>query len=227
MRQQSLPRLIAVLSVVWLSGCATWTNWTAPKTATLQNVQNDLQYAQMKTRDSRAALEELLVADRADIPAAYRAFNMKLNLMEGAGSRLVRNADGLRHRGSSYLVEAETSAGQCSYPRLSKNARMPGLVLGDAFDPIAEQSSRVQRAFRAYESDLLAVSSHLSGQLNEQEVRDVEMFIRKGESDAENLSYALDQAMVAVDRAKAAYDKTTREKEASKAQGQPIPQGQE
>lgn len=227
MRQQSLPRLIVGISMLWLTGCASWTNWSAPKTATLQNVENDLQYAQMKTRDSRAALEELLVAEGADIPAAYQAFNEKLNLMEGAGSRLVRNADGLRYRGNSYLVEAETSAGQCRYPRLSKNARMPGLVLGDAFDPIAEESSRVQRAYRAFELDLLAVSSHLSRQLNEQGVRDVEVFIRKGESDGENLSYALDQAMVAVDKAKAAYDKTAQEKEAAQVQGQPIPQGQE
>lgn len=221
MRQQSLTRLILAVSALCIAGCASWTNWTAPKTATLQNVQDDLQYAQMKTRDSRAALEELLVADQADLPAAYRAFNAKLNLMEGAGSRLVQNADGLRYRGNSYLVEAESSAGQCRYPRLSKSARMPGLVLGDAFDPIAEQSSRVQRAYRAYESDLVAVSSHLSRQLNEQGVRDVELFIRKGASDGENLSYALDEAMTAVDKAKTAYEKTAQEKKAAQAQGQP------
>lgn len=228
MRQKNLcrvtVRIISAAALLWLAGCANWKNWTAPKTATLQNVQDDLTYAQMKTKDSREALDELLLADQADLPAAYKSFTAKLNLMEGAGSRLTQNADGLIYRGNSYLVEAEASAGQCRYPRLSKSSGMPKLILGDAFDPIAEQSAHVQRAYRAFESDLTAVSTHLSRHLTEQGVRDMAMFIRKGETDGESLSYALAQAKAAVDKAKAAYQLTAQEREAAR-QGQPAPQG--
>lgn len=229
MRQLNLSsfsvRIISAIALLWLTGCATWTNWTAPKTATLQNVQDDLTYAHMKTSDTRQALEELLFADQADLPAAYRSFTAKLNLMEGAGSRLTQNADGLIYRGHSYLVEAEASAGQCRYPRLSRSAGMPKLILGDAFEPIAEQSAHVQRAYRAFESDLAAVRMHLSRHLTEQGVRDMAMFIRKGETDGDSLSYALDRAMAAVAKAKAAYETTAQEREAARLQGQPAPQG--
>lgn len=229
MRQQNLcslaVRIVSAAALLLLAGCATWTNWTAPKTATLQNVQDDLTYAQLKARDTRQALEELLFADQADLPAAYKSFAAKLNLMEGAGNRLTQNANGLIYRGNSYLVEAEASAGQCRYPRLSRSAGMPTLILGDAFDPIAEQSAHVQRAYRAFESDLTAVKMHLSRRLTEQGVRDMAMFIRKGETDGESLSYSLDQAMAAVAKAKAAYEMTAQEREAARLQGQPAAQG--
>ena len=192
-----------------LTGCAAWSAGSRDEnTASLQTMQDDLQYAQLKTRQIRKALDDLLFADGVDLPRAYRAFRDEVNTMTGAGMRLVQHAEAMHYQGNSYLVEAESSAGQCRYPRLSKSAGMPSIELGDAFEPIAEQGVRVQRAYRAFAFDIAAIDDSLSGVLSERGIRDMEIFFSRSEVDGDNLSYALDQALAAVERAKTEYAKT-------------------
>jgi hypothetical protein len=213
MRQQTSHAFLGWLALtafaISLSGCATWwSGWREGKSASLQTVQDDLQYAQLKTRETRAALSDLAFADGADLPRAYRAFRDEANTMNGAGTRLVAHANGMHYKGNSYLVEAESAAGQCRYPRLSKSARMPRMELGDAFEPIAEQGEQVQRALRSFAFDIAAIDDYLSRNLSEGGVRDMEIFFRRSEVDGDNLSYALEQALDAVERAETEYGKT-------------------
>lgn len=213
MRQQNSLGFLGWLTLVAFAfsstGCAAWSARSRDeKTASLQTVRDDLQYAQLKTRQTRKALDNLLFADGVDLPGAYRAFRDEVNMMTGAGMRLAQHAEAMHYQGNSYLVEAESSAGQCRYPRLSKSAGMPSIELGDAFEPIAEQGMQVQRAYRAFAFDIAAIDDYLSRKRSEQGVRDMEIFFRKSEADGENLSYALDRAMAAVERAQTEYGKT-------------------
>ncbi|WP_224956698.1 hypothetical protein [Geomonas subterranea] len=215
MRQLNSPHspgwLAVVLIGISLTGCTSWWGGSRQGASTsLQTVQDDLQYAQLKTRETRKALDDVKFADEADLPRAYRAFRDEVNFMTGAGEKLVQHADGMHYQGNSYLVEAESSAGECRYPRLSRNARLPRMELGDAFEPIAEQGQAVQRAYRAFEFDIGAIEEHLSRELSEQGVRDMEIFMRKSEVDADNLLYELEAELAAVDRARKAYDESPR-----------------
>ncbi|GFO63426.1 hypothetical protein GMPD_13450 [Geomonas paludis] len=178
-------------------------------------MQEDLQYAQLKTQETRKALEDIKFADEADLPRAYRAFREEVNTMTGAGEKLVQHADGMNYQGNSYLVEAEKSAGECRYPRLSRNARLPRMELGDAFEPIAEQGQAVQRAYRAFEFDIEAIEEYLSHELSEQGVRDMEVLMRKSEVDGDSLLYALEAELSVVDRAQRAYSETAQGKGAT------------
>ena len=226
MRQQTtlsfLLRLAAIMSLISLTSCAQWrARWSEPETATLRSVQDDLQYARMETAAMRKLLDELVFADNADLPRAHRAFRVALNDMTGVGEKLVRHANGLRYEGDAYLVEGETSAAQCRYPRLSSNARMPAVALGDAFASIAKRSGRVERAYRAFRFDLDAIDRYLSDHLNEKGVRDMTVFIRKSAVDGESLTYALDRALTEVAKAEKAASVTVKGGEATQERTQP------
>ncbi|MBJ6800198.1 hypothetical protein [Geomonas propionica] len=213
MRQLNSPRPLGQLAVVLigisLTGCTSWWGGRQGSSASLQTVQDDLQYAQQKTQETRKALDDVKFADAADLPRAYRAFRERVNTMTGAGEKLVQHANGMHYQGNSYLVEGEKSAGQCRYPRLSRNARLPRMELGDAFEPIAEQGQALQRAYRAFEFDINAIDEHLSRELSEQGVRDMELFMRKSEVDGDSLLYELEAELSVVDRAQRAYSETT------------------
>lgn len=217
MRQQSshgfLHWLVLAALLFSLNGCATGWGWGQDnKSASLQTVQDDLEYAQQKTKETTEALHDLVFADGADLPRAYRAFKDEVNTMNEAGARLVRHANGMHYQGNSYLVEAESSAGECRFPRLSKTAGMPRMELGDAFAPLAERGEQVQRAYRSFAFDVAAINKHLSRNLSERGVWDMELFFRRSEVDGESLSYALDQALAAVKRAKTEYGNTAQGK---------------
>ncbi|MBJ6750100.1 hypothetical protein [Geomonas anaerohicana] len=199
-----------------MTGCTSW--WGGSRqgsSASLQTIQDDLQYAQLKTQETRKALDDVRFADAADLPRAYRAFREEVDTMTGAGEKLVQHANGMHYQGNSYLVEAEKSAGECRYPRLSRNARLPRMELGDAFEPIAEQGQAVQRAYRAFEFDIEAIDGYLSRELSEQGVRDMEVFIRKSGVDGDSLLYELETELSVVDRAQRAYSETNQGKGAT------------
>ncbi|MBU5613698.1 hypothetical protein [Geomonas azotofigens] len=217
MRQPNSRRSLAWLEVlligISLSGCSSWrAGWREENSASLQTVQDDLRYAELKTRDTRKALDDVRFAYEADLPRAYRALREEVNTMTGAGERLVRHANGMHYQGNAYLVEAEKSAGECRYPRLSRSARMPRMELGDAFEPIAELGQEVQRAYRAFQFDIDAIEEHLSRELSEQGVRDMAIFMRRSEVDGDNLLYELEAELSAVDRAQRAYSETAQGK---------------
>ncbi|QWV95566.1 hypothetical protein KP004_10475 [Geomonas oryzisoli] len=199
------------------AACSSW--WAGGrdgKSASLQTVQDDLRYARQKTQETRKALDDVRFADQIDLPRAYRAFRDEVNTMSGAGSKLVQHANGMHYQGNAYLVEAEQSAGQCRYPRLSKTSRMPRMELGDAFEPIDVQGQQVQRAYRSFEFDIRTIEEYLSRELTEQGVRDMEIFMRRSEVDGDNLLYALEAELTVVERAKRAYDETAQGKEGSR-----------
>ncbi|WP_224982145.1 hypothetical protein [Geomonas agri] len=219
MRQLNSLRPLGWLTVVFigmsLTGCTSrWVGLRQGNSASLQTVQDDLQYAQLKTQKTRKALEDVKFADQADLPRAYRAFREEVNTMTGAGEKLVQHANGMHYQGNAYLVEGEKSAGECRYPRLSGNAKLPRMELGDAFEPIAEQGQAVQRAYRAFELDIEAIDEYLSQELNEQGVRDMEIFMRKSDVDGDSLLYELETELSVVDRAQKAYTEITQGKEA-------------
>ncbi|QWV99507.1 hypothetical protein KP003_09900 [Geomonas nitrogeniifigens] len=190
-----------------------WTGGREGKSAPLQTVQDDLQYARQKTWDTRKALDDVRFANQADLPRAYRAFREEVNTMTDAGMRLVQHANGMHYQGNAYIVEAEQSAGQCRYPRLSRSARMPRMELGDAFEPIDEQAQQVQRAYRSFQFDILAIERYLSREMTEKGVRDMEIFMRRSEVNGDSLLYALEAELSVVERAKRAYNETAQGKE--------------
>lgn len=214
MRQYSplhfLNCLLLTCCALSLAGCAgLWGERRDRMSASLQTVQDDLTYTQLQITETQKALEELAVAPVADLPEAYQSLRGEVNKMTGAGARLVRHAEGMHYRGGSYLVESESSATQCQYPRLSANAGTRALELGEAFGPIAEQSKEVQRAYRAFEFDIASINDYLFNHLTPQGIDIMQLFFRKAEVDGESLSLALDRARAAVQEAKAAQSEAT------------------
>ncbi|WP_085812590.1 hypothetical protein [Geoanaerobacter pelophilus] len=209
MRQPNRVHFILVLGLVFwslgIAGCAGGrVTFHVSNSASLQTVDADLEYAQLQADSTRKALDELVLSDPPDLGRAYREFTERATRMNLVGERLVRHADGLEYRGKSYLVEAEKSATECQYPRLSNTARTKPLELGAAFDPIAAAAISVRRAYRAFESDLSNIRSALSANTTTKGIETVDIFIRKAAVDEESLTRALGQARARVQDAKTA-----------------------
>jgi len=207
--------LAATLST---AGCTLFRSGQSEKTASLLAVQGDLEYAQLQARETREAMDELAVAHERDLKRAYRAFSDLVGRMTTVGGRLVRHADGMHYRGDTYLVEPEKSATECQFPRLSETAGTRPLELGEAFEPVSRGSTLVKRALREFESDITRIRDHLSRFPNPKGVETMALFMRKAQVDGESLSYALEQALSAVQEAK-------RTQQSQTAQTEPAPGG--
>lgn len=197
--------LVLLVSALIISGCAgRKMKRRAEITASLQTVQSDIEYAQLKTRETREALNGVVLSHEADLWQAYETLSDRVNKMSGAGGRLIRHADGMYYRGSSYLVEPEASATECKYPRLSESSGTRPLELGDAFQPIAEESVHVKRAYRAFEFDMTAIRDSLSRDLTPRAVDTMTTMFRKAHVDSDSLKTALEEMLASVQEAKSA-----------------------
>ena len=197
--------LVLVATALSFAGCAgNRFKLRTTMTASLQTVQGDLELAQLQTRETEAALNELVLSPEADLRQGYEAFSESADKMTGIGARLLQHADGIHYRGRAYLVEPETSATECRYPRLSSNAGTRTVELGDEYDPIDQRTRQVKRAFRALDFDLSMIRDHLSAHLTPKGVETMTVMIKKAQVDVESLDYALQQALVAVQDAKTA-----------------------
>lgn len=201
----SILLLAATLST---AGCAVLRTKQSAKTASLQTVQGDLEYAQLQTRETREALSELAISHVKDLRRATRELSDRVGSVTTVGERLVRHADGMHDRGGDYLVEPEISAAECRFPRLSETAGTRPLELGEAFEPIARKGAQVKRAYREFASDLLSIRDTLTKYPTPRVVENLALFLRKAEVDGESLNNALEQALAAVQEAKMApgYD---------------------
>lgn len=209
MRQQSRWHFMAVmvLAVCALSCAGCFGRWAhRERTASLQTVQGDLEYARLQTRETLKALDEVEFAPRPDLKVAYGMLTERVNLLTGVGGRLVRHATGMKLRGGAYIVEPETDPTQCRYPRLSDTGKMRTMELQEAFEPLSRNAGMVQRAYRAFEFDVLAIEDILSDHLNLLGVDAMEPFLRMARVDGDSLEQALEQALLAVQDAKKAHD---------------------
>jgi len=205
-------------STLSTAGCAVLRTQPSAKTASLQTVQGDLEYAQVQTRETREALDELAVSHEKDLKRAYKAFSDRVGRMTTVGDRLVRHADGMDDQGGEYLVQTEKSATECQFPRLSETAGTRPLELGEAFEPISQGGTLVKRAYREFESDISKIRDSLSKHATPKGVENIALFIRKAQVDGESLNYALERALSAVGKAKLVQ-------ESGSAQTQAAPEG--
>jgi len=205
-------------STLTTAGCAVLRTQSGAKTASLQTVQGDLEYAQLQTRETREALDELAVSHEKDLKRAYKAFSDRVGRMTTVGDRLVRHADGMDDQGGEYLVQTEKSATECQFPRLSETAGTRPLELGEAFEPIAHGGTLVKRAYREFESDISKIRDSLSKQTTPRGVENIALFIRKAQVDGESLNYTLERALSAVEKAKLVQ-------ESNAAQTEAVPEG--
>lgn len=189
-------------STLSTAGCAVLRTQPSAKTASLQAVQGDLEYAQVQSRETREALDELAVSHEKDLKRAVKAFSDRVGRMTTVGDRLVRHADGMDDQGGSYLVQTEKSATECQFPRLSETAGTRPLELGEAFEPISQGGTLVKRAYREFEWDISRIRDSLSRHATPRGVENITLFIRKAQVDGESLNYALERTLSAVGKAK-------------------------
>lgn len=202
-------------STLSTAGCAVLRTQPSAKTASLQAVQGDLEYAQVQSRETREALDELAVSHEKDLKRAVKAFSDRVGRMTTVGDRLVRHADGMDDQGGSYLVQTEKSATECQFPRLSETAGTRPLELGEAFEPISQGGSLAKRAYREFESDITKIRENLSKYPTPRVVESMALFIRKAQVDGESLNYALERALLAVQEAKMRQESNTAQPEAA------------
>lgn len=197
--------VVLLASTLAFSGCAWRSSAQRSKpTAALQTVQGDLEYAQLQVRETMEALDELVVVHEKDLEQAFRRFSDRADKVTAVGERLVRHADGMQLRGSSYLVEPEQSTTECRFPRLSDTAGTKPLEIGGAFYPIADGAGYAKRSYREFESDITKIRDLLSRQLNRATLESANAFIRKARVDGESLNHALQQSLFATQDAKTA-----------------------
>lgn len=201
----ALPASLLLVTMVLMTGCAGFGKGEPVRmTATLQSVEDDLKMAEQETEATADALNELVVSDVADLEQAYGSFSDLVRGMQSTGERLMVHADEMRFQGAGYLVESEKSATACVYPRLRRPEDKTVADLGHYFDAIAQEGWDLKRAWRAYEFDISQIDDSISKKLTPKSVEAMTPFIRKAKVDHDSLKEALDQALAAIARAKAA-----------------------
>jgi uncharacterized protein YceK len=209
MRSCIRPTIMLVTAMfaatVSLTGCATFSKKeSATTTATLQRIQDDYHQAKLDAEATEDALIEVTVASDLELAQASRAFVVSAKRMQATGERLLTHADQMHFRGPSYIVESELSATACVFPRLQKKEGERPSELGTYFDAISEEGWEVKRAYQAYQFDLDQLKDHLMDNMTQTFIDSVTPILEKAKVDGDSLQYSLDQALVAIDKAKAA-----------------------
>ena len=196
-----------IAAVVSLTGCASTKarmEQSKVATATLQSVQDDYEDAALLVEETEHALRELELAPDMDLGQAYLMFTESVDNMRLAGEDLIVHADAMHLRGASYLVESEQSGTACAYPRSRQPVNQRVAELGVFFSAISEEGWEVKRALRAYQFDLDQIQSSLSGYLTRSDVDVMQPIVEKAKVDSFSLKESLEQALAAIERAKAA-----------------------
>lgn len=192
-----------LLATMLLNGCAVFGRGEpARMVATLQSVQDDYQETALGTKAVAESLNELVVTEVVDLAQAYRVFSERVDRIQATGRRLMVHADEMHFNGPSYLVESGVPPTACPYPRLREPGDVQAAQLGAYFDPIADESWEVKRAFRAYQFDVTRVRDALSANLTPRTVEAMSPIIRKAKLDGDSLREALRRALAAIEKAK-------------------------
>jgi len=196
---------LLLASAVLLNGCAVFGRSEPGRmVATLQSVQDDYSEAALDAKATEEALDELVVSEVADLEQAYRVFALRVSKMQTTGDRLITHGDEMHFSGPSYLVESNQSPTACLYPRQRLPEDTKAAELGRYFYAIADEGWEVKRTFRAYQSGLIRLRDVLSTNLAPITVVAMSPIIRKAKVDSDSLTAALNRALSAIQKAKAA-----------------------
>lgn len=193
-----------IAAAMSLSGCATSDKSASITTATLPTVQGDFDQAELQAEATTDALSELAVSDTKDLPQVYDTFRKSVERMEAAGKRIIDHADGMYFSGPAYFVEAGKTVTSCEFPRLKASQNTQPADLGPYFDQIAQETWKLKRAYRAFESDITSLNHYLSHHTTPRAVDAMTPLFRKAQMDSVHLEGALERALAALERAKSA-----------------------
>jgi hypothetical protein len=194
---------IIALSVVFMAGCAsTGIQRSEKATITMQTMDSDIKSIVAQLDATGLSLDDIMRAGQTDVKKAYSLFKDNVSKMESLEKNFNKHYSEMKARGKEYFEEWQKDGDSYKNPKIQQLSEQRRNELGYVYGLIANNSSGVSDAFKAYVNDLKEIQNFLSNDLTSNGIDAITPISRTVVQDGENLKYAIKNVRSAIDRAK-------------------------
>ncbi|WP_027715476.1 hypothetical protein [Desulfuromonas sp. TF] len=200
-RPSSILHTVVLVTILFLSGCATTGRERATETTTsMRAVEKDYQQALVQIDATNASLEDLVKPQQDDTKKAFDAYTKDVTKMEKLGEQLAMHTEKMTTQGDAYLAEWENSYTNPEIQALSEQRR---IEVREIYARIPEASVGIKGALQSYLTDIKEIQQYLSNDLTPRGIDAIRPVARKAVVDGDNLKETIKPVLSAFARIRA------------------------
>lgn len=193
---------IIMIAVFLLAGCASTGMQRSQDTrTTMETMDNDIQEASQQLDATGESLDELMRSGQTNVKSAFDSFKKNVEKMESIEKKFAKHAEQMKAKGIDYFKEWKKEGSEYKNPEIQRLSNERRAALKEVYDKIAENSIGVNKAFKAYISDIKEIRQFLSNDLTTKGIEAISQISERVVSEGNSLKYAIQDLQTAIQKA--------------------------
>ncbi len=196
--------VLLIIAAFGISSCATTGMQRSQDTqTTLETMDNDIQEASRQLDVTGSSLDELMRPGQTDVKQTFESYSKNVEKMAAMEKEFAKHAEEMKTKGINYFEEWKKEGTEYENPRIQQLSDQRRAELGEIYDKIAENSIGVDKAFKAYVSDINEIQTYLSNDLTTKGIAAIAPTSEKVVRDGKSLKYAIQKLQSTIQNARA------------------------
>lgn len=200
--------LLIIVAFVITSCASTGMQRSQDTRTTMATMDNDIQEASRQLDATGESLDELMRPSQTDIKRAFETYKNNVGKLESMEKKFAKHAKQMKVQGKNYFAEWEKEGNEYSNARIQQLSDERRVELRKIYDKIAENSIGVNKAFKAYVSDIKEIQKYLSNDLTTKGIEAIAPTSDKVVSEGKSLKRSIQDVQTAIQNARAEMSQT-------------------